>query len=103
MCSLMVRSQWCPCTYSNGEVMGEGLARLDQWVNEMEIQLKELLHDHRCSTTHLDQELRHIRQAVFFLVRPWHTSAVPGQFTTSEVPSSSFKAGPPLRVLSLRS
>ncbi|GJP48240.1 hypothetical protein CLOM_g7505, partial [Closterium sp. NIES-68] len=61
---LMVRSQWCPCTYSNGELMEEGLGRLDQWVHDVDVQLRDAMGG---TKEPLKKELRHIRQAIYFL------------------------------------
>ncbi|CAI7839517.1 unnamed protein product [Closterium sp. NIES-54] len=63
--SLMVRAQWCPCTYSNGEMMEEGLSRLEQWVHDVEVQLREVLGGER---EPLRKELRHLQQTILFLV-----------------------------------
>ncbi|CAI7824141.1 unnamed protein product, partial [Closterium sp. NIES-53] len=62
--SLMVRAQWCPCTYSNGEMMEEGLSRLEQWVHDVEVQLREVLGGER---EPLRKELRHLQQTILFL------------------------------------
>lgn len=35
MHSLMVRSQWCPCTYGNGETIMDGLRKLDDWLMDL--------------------------------------------------------------------
>ncbi|CAI7883563.1 unnamed protein product [Closterium sp. NIES-53] len=61
---LMVRAQWCPCTYSNGELMEEGVGRLEQWVHDVEVQLRDAMGG---SKEPLKRELRHIRQAIYFL------------------------------------
>ncbi|CAI5519231.1 unnamed protein product [Closterium sp. Naga37s-1] len=61
---LMVRAQWCPCTYSNGELMEEGLGRLEQWVHDVEVQLRDAMG---ATKEPLKRELRHIRQAIYFL------------------------------------
>ncbi|CAI5502052.1 unnamed protein product, partial [Closterium sp. Naga37s-1] len=61
---LMVRAQWCPCTYSNGELMEEGVGRLEQWVHDVEVQLRDAMG---ATKEPLKRELRHIRQAIYFL------------------------------------
>jgi len=33
--SLMVRSQWCPCTYGHGETLMDGLRKLDDWLMDL--------------------------------------------------------------------
>eukprot|EP00897_Mesotaenium_endlicherianum_P004084 jgi/Mesen1/3703/ME000202S02791 len=63
--SLMLRSQWCPCTYSNAEVLAEGLAQLDKWLAEVDRALSARLG---AATPSLTRQLRHLRQAAALLV-----------------------------------
>ncbi|CAI5509492.1 unnamed protein product [Closterium sp. Naga37s-1] len=86
---LMVRAQWCPCTYSNGELMEEGVGRLEQWVHDVEVQLRDAMGG---SKEPLKRELRHIRQAIYFLV----SHLLPSEPSTSSPVRPSTNPSPTL-------
>ncbi|CAI5520240.1 unnamed protein product [Closterium sp. Naga37s-1] len=62
--SLMVRSQWCPCNFSNGETIEEGMGKLDRWLTDL-----EMSHAKRAQgeLPGLKDSLCHVRQAALLL------------------------------------
>ncbi|CAI5472064.1 unnamed protein product, partial [Closterium sp. Yama58-4] len=61
---LMVRSQWCPCNFSNGETIEEGMGKLDRWLTDL-----EMSHAKRAQgeLPGLKDSLCHVRQAALLL------------------------------------
>ena len=66
-----MRSQWCPCTFGNGEKIAEGVAKLDRWLREVEPACQLPRRDAEEGARSLPGALMHVREAARLLVSWW--------------------------------